>query len=182
MLKKHILPYFGGYDISSVTRETAEQFIDFNLEKGTIYVNKTIRQVKNLDENARTKTKVIITAPKSQKSVREIPLSDSLLAIIRKLYNHKNPNTYVLTGTSKYIEPRTYQSKFKKILKKPNIKDINFRSLRRLFATKAVENGFDIKSLSEISGHSIVKFTLDRYVHGSFELKRENMNKIACCF
>ena len=155
---------------------------DFDLEKGTMYINKTIQRVKNFDETAKAKTKVIITTPKSQKSVREIPLSDSLLSIVKKIYNYDNPETYILTGTTKYTEPRMYQYKLKKILATAEVQDINFHSFRHLFATKAVEHKFDVKSLSEILGHSTVRFTLDRYVHSSLELKRENMNKIASCF
>ena len=154
----------------------------FNLAKGTVYIHTTIQRVKNLETNAKSKTKIIITSPKSQKSVREIPLPDTLISIVKKLYNYENSDTYVLTGTVKYIEPRTYQKKFKKILEQLKIKDVNFHSLRHLFGTKAVENGFDIKSLSEILGHATVSFTLDRYVHSSFEQKQKNMNKMASCF
>lgn len=50
--------------------------------------------------------------------------------------------------------------------------DINFHALRHTFATRAVENDFEIKSLSEILGHATVNFTLDRYVHSSEELKK----------
>jgi integrase len=160
----------------------ALQWSDFNLEKGTVNITKTLQRVKNHDVNAPTKTKIVITAPKSQKSVREIPLPDTLMPIVKKLYNRSNPDTYILTGTIKYSEPRNVQKKFKKLLNLLGIININFHSLRHLFATRAVESGFDIKSLSEILGHSTVKFTLDRYVHSSFELKRENMNKMAGCF
>ena len=51
--------------------------------------------------------------------------------------------------------------------------------LRRTFATRCVEVGFEIKSLSEILGHTSPKFTLERYVHSSLELKRSNMDKLS---
>jgi len=155
---------------------------DFDFERKTVYISKTMQRVKDFDVNAKTKTKIIITNPKSKKSIREIPLPDNLIDIAKKLYNHGNADTYILTGTAKYIEPRIYQNQFKKILKKSTIRDINFHSLRHLFATKAVENEFEPKSLSEILGHSTVRFTLDRYVHSSLELKRKHMNKMASCF
>ena len=60
--------------------------------------------------------------------------------------------------------------------------DINFHALRHTFATRAVENDFEIKSLSEILGHATVNFTLDRYVHSSEELKKMEMNKMAACY
>ena len=58
------------------------------------------------------------------------------------------------------------------------IKDTTFHTLRHTFATRSIEVGFDVKSLSEILGHSSVNITLNRYVHSSFELKTENMKKL----
>ena len=51
-------------------------------------------------------------------------------------------------------------------------------TLRHTFATRAVELGFEIKSLSEVLGHSSTTVTLERYVHSSMELKRTNMDKL----
>lgn len=85
----------------------------------------------------------------------------------------------VQLGTTNYIEPRTYQKKFKCYLEEAGISDINFHALRHTFATRAIEQKFDIKSLSEILGHSSVKFTLERYVHPSDEYKKQNLEKLA---
>lgn len=54
-----------------------------------------------------------------------------------------------------------------------------FTHCRHTFATRCVEAGFEIKSLSEILGHATTTITLNRYVHASLELKRENMNKLS---
>ena len=152
---------------------------DLDLEKGTLNINKTIQRVKNLDKDATTKTKIIITAPKSKKSTRIIPLPDSIVVMAKNLYKNYGSDTYILTGTTKYIEPRILQKKFKQLMDDLEIKDITVHSLRHFFATKAVENGFDVKSLSEILGHASVRFTLEKYVRSSFELKRKHMNKMA---
>ena len=63
-------------------------------------------------------------------------------------------------------------------MKSCNLENVNFHALRHTFATRCVESGFEIKTLSEILGHSSVKITLDRYVHSSMELKRKNMEKL----
>ena len=63
-----------------------------------------------------------------------------------------------------------------------DLDNVNFHALRHTFATRCVESGFEIKTLSEILGHSSVKVTLDRYVHSSMELKRKNMEKLECIF
>ena len=70
------------------------------------------------------------------------------------------------------------QYRFKKVLEKAGLPDINYHSLRHLFATSAIEIGFDIKTLSEILGHSSVEVTLNRYVHSSMDRKRVCMNLI----
>ena len=73
-------------------------------------------------------------------------------------------------------------NRFKTYINQSGIEDANFHSLRHTFATRCVESGFDIKSLSEILGHSSVKITLDKYVHSSLEQKRFNMDKLKACY
>ena len=76
------------------------------------------------------------------------------------------------------MEPRALHNHYKKCLNQCGVANYNFHSLRHTFATNYVESGYDVKSLSEILGHSNVKITLERYVHSSNELKRKNMEKM----
>lgn len=78
----------------------------------------------------------------------------------------------------KIVEPRVMQYRFRKYTKECGIRSLNFHALRHTFATQCVEKDFELKSLSEILGHSSVDITLNRYVHSSTELKRKNMDKI----
>ena len=71
------------------------------------------------------------------------------------------------------------ENRFKTVTSICGIPNINFHALRHTFATRCVELGFDIKSLSEILGHASVNITLNRYVHPSMELKQENMNRLS---
>lgn len=155
----------------------ALQWEDVNFSDETIHIGKTMQRLKSLDKNAETKTKVVIDTPKSQKSVRDIPVPSFLINLLKEYKSGEN--AYILTCTTDYIEPRTYQKKFKIYLEEAGITDINFHALRHTFATRAVEQGFDIKSLSEILGHSSVKFTMERYVHPSNEHKKMNLEKLA---
>ena len=92
-------------------------------------------------------------------------------------------NAYFLTGkVNQYIEPRTMENHFKRILKELAIENAHFHTLRHTFATRCVEVGFDIKSLSEILGHANVNITLNRYVHPSMDLKQKNMEKLSDLF
>ena len=84
-----------------------------------------------------------------------------------------------MTGTrERFTEPRTMENRFKAVLKNCGLRSINFHALRHSFATRAVELGFDVKTLSEILGHANVGITLDRYVHPSMRVKKQNMDKI----
>lgn len=153
---------------------------NINLETGELFVCKTLQRIQV--ENEKSKTKVIITEPKSINSIRNIPLPGFLTDICRLFYKKLKPEDFILTGTDKYMEPRALQYHFKKYLKDCGLDNINFHALRHTFATRCVENGFEIKTLSEILGHVNVNITLNRYVHSSIDLKRENMEKLNSVF
>lgn len=70
------------------------------------------------------------------------------------------------------------QIKFGKMIDECKIKKANFHALRHTFATRCIEAGVDVKTLSEFLGHSDVKTTLNRYVHSSFELKQKSMEQL----
>lgn len=156
----------------------ALQWKDIDFKNKTLKVKKTILRITDAD-SASSKTKIIIDSPKSEASIREIPLPNKLIDLLR-LHKYKiiNEDYYVLTGSKKYIEPRNYYERYKKYLIKCNIPNYTFHSLRHTFATRCVEIGFDPKTLSEILGHSDVKITLSRYVHPSMERKRLCMEKL----
>lgn len=149
--------------------------IDFN--KGILRINKNIQRIKNLDLNAKTKTKIIVDSPKSKKP-RYIPIPSVVIDKIQPIYREYTDDCYILTGTKKYIEPRTYRNVFKKYLQASYVRELNFHALRHTFATRCVEANFDIKTLSEILGHSNVSITLGTYVHSSYELKIRQMEKL----
>ena len=145
-----------------------------------LQVDQTLQRLQQVDHNER-KTKVVISQPKSESSIRVIPLPSDIYCLLQK--NRRPDEAYVLTGMiRKFMEPRLLQSHFKKILSTLEIEHANFHALRHTFATRCVELGFDIKSLSEILGHSTVNITLNRYVHPSMDLKQKNMNMLSDLF
>lgn len=148
---------------------------DIDLQKRILTVNRTIQRIRCDDRAA--KTKLIITEPKSISSQRSIPIPNCLISFLQSL--KKKKTDYVISGTSIPIEPRTMQYRFKIILKKANLPSVHFHALRHMFATNCVELGFDVKSLSEILGHSSVEITLNRYVHSSIQRKMEFMERLS---
>ena len=152
---------------------------DISLNNQTIHVCRTMQRIKNItDDPTQKRTKVIVGEPKSSKSVRTIPLNDNIAEFCRRWKAEKN-KAIVLTGEEKrFMEPRTLQYRLNKYTGDCGLEGVHFHTLRHSFATRCVEAGFEIKSLSEILGHSSPKVTLERYVHSSLELKRENMEKL----
>jgi len=152
---------------------------DIDFETGVLHITKTLQRIKNTDKSITAKTKIVIDTPKSACSVRTIPIPEFLLQILKRFKGSQDLNCYILSGTRKYVEPRLFQKRFKKVLELAGVSYVNVHVLRHTFATRAVERGFDIKNLSEILGHSSVRFTLDRYVRGSVEQKKQYMEKMA---
>ena len=60
-------------------------------------------------------------------------------------------------------EPRGFFTKYKEILNKCKLYDVNVHTLRHTFTTRSLERGVDIKTLSKILGHARPSITLNRY-------------------
>ena len=146
---------------------------DVNLRTEVISVNHTIQRIYI---NTARKSKIIISSPKTESSRRTIPIAAELMPLLQQFKS--NSNFYVISGKKKYIEPRTYRKFFKKMLNILKISKLKFHSLRHTFATQAIENGIDYKTVSEILGHASVGITLNLYVHPDLEHKKECLSKI----
>ncbi len=146
-----------------------------DISECSIKIRRTIQRLQNTEGN---KTELHFDAPKTSTSMREIPIPSFLKEIIEHFRKSSSQEFILGTVQMPIVEPRVMQIKFKKYLETAGIEKANFHSLRHTFATRCVECGFEIKSLSEILGHSNVTITLARYVHSSFELKSNNMEKL----
>lgn len=151
---------------------------NISLQDKTLRVTATMQRLKNMQSDAYTRTKIVVGAPKSDSSLRTIPMTDFACRLCEQL-NPSSQKAYVLTGTTNYMEPRTLQYRFAGYAKECGLEGVHFHTLRHTFATRCVEVGFEIKSLSEILGHSTTTITLERYVHSSMTLKRSNMTKLS---
>ena len=146
---------------------------DIDFGNRMVSVNQTVQRLYR--EGGKTKTVLLETEPKSGYSRREIPLPVMILELFEKIRHEGN---YVF-GKDKPMEPRTLQNHFKRLLKKAGLKHKNFHALRHTFATNCIESGADIKSLSEILGHSDVQISLNRYVHPSMDSKRKYLDGLS---
>ena len=151
----------------------ALEWSDIDFEKAEIHINKTCYYGKE-------KNGVfcrIVDTPKTLSSIRIIPLPRQLLPLLCDM-NKKSHSIYVISNGEKSISIRSYQRSFNLILRNLNLPHRGFHSLRHTFATRALECGMDVKTLSEILGHKTPTVTLNRYVHSLMEHKKEMMNRL----
>ena len=134
-------------------------------------------RIPTTDSEAPGKTIVITEDPKTASSARLIPIGSFTVELCHRM-NPGNKEAYILTGTEKYMEPRTLQYRFKQYTEICGLQDVTFHTLRHTFATRCIEVDFEVKSLSEILGHANTSITMNRYVHSSLELKRDNIRKL----
>ena len=148
-----------------------------DLREGTIRISATLQRLSRTEAEHESCTRIVISTPKSETSARTIPLTEHAAALCKR-FAVSDPAAYVLTGTEHCMEPRVLQYRIQKYTRDCGLEGVHAHTLRHTFATRAVEVGFEIKSLSEILGHAGTSITLERYVHSSMELKRANMNKL----
>lgn len=146
---------------------------DIDFDKNILSVTKTCH-----DGNEDGKHVRIIDTPKTENSRRQIPLSKTLVKMLKEM-KKKSKCEFMIADGEKPVFIRSYQRTFELFLKKLKLPHKGFHSLRHTFATRALECGMDVKSLSEILGHKNAMITLNRYAHSLWEHKAEMMNKLS---
>lgn len=152
----------------------ALEWSDISFQKGSISVTKTCYELKD-DSGHYVR---IVGTPKTKSAERIIPLPKQIIPILKTLRSQSKSQYVIESKTHEAVSVRTYQRSFEHLLKNLSIPHKGFHSLRHTFATRAIECGVDVKTLSEILGHKDPTITLKRYVHSLFEHKKKMMNMI----
>ncbi len=149
------------------------QWADIDLRRCVLSVNKTCRDCWQNGVYVR-----LIDTPKTASSKRRIPIPKQLLPHLKAIKS-RSQSTFVVSGNKgKDVPLRSYQKTFERLLKHEDIPHKGFHALRHTFATRALECGMDVKTLSEILGHKNATVTLNRYAHSLMDYKRDMMNKL----
>lgn len=151
----------------------ALEWSDIDFKTGILHINKTCHD--SYGENGYLK---IIDTPKTLTSKRDIPIPKPLLALLKEQKKRNNSKFVISNHDGNGISIRSYQNTFDILLKKLNLPHMGIHGLRHTFATRALERGMDIKTLSEILGHSNATITLNIYAHSQAEHKRAMMDKL----
>lgn len=169
---KHIGILISLYSGLRIGELIALKWSDVDFEKRVINVNATCR-----DSYENGQLVKVIGTPKTQSSRRCIPIPRQLVPYLKKL-KRRSSGEYVMMECGKHIGIRNYQKVFTNMIKRLGMKGKTFHSLRHTFATRALECGMDVKTLSEILGHKNPTVTLNRYAHSMMEHKITMMNRI----
>ena len=150
----------------------ALEWSDIDFEKGILSITKSCHDANKNGVHCR-----VVEHPKTENSRRIIPLPKQLMPILKDL-KRKSTSNFIIADKDAPVFVRSYQRSFELLLVKLDIPHRGFHSLRHTFATRAIECGMDVKTLSEILGHKNSIITLNRYAHSLLEHKSEMMNKL----
>lgn len=146
---------------------------DVDSDSRLLHVNHTVSRIS--DDQGRCRW--LMEMPKTMSSIRVIPISDTLMDALMQIHENSDSD-YIVSEHKSFTNPRTFEYRYHRELLASQVTDVNFHALRHTFATRCVEGGMDIKTLSEILGHSSVNITLNTYVHSSLELKKKQVEKV----
>lgn len=150
---------------------------DFDTILGIIKIRRTVQRIYVID-NTNKHTEILVDAPKTKNSIRDIPMSKELIKMIKSLKKSVNENNYILTNSYRPTEPRVYRAYYSNLLKRLNIPKLKFHGLRHSFATRCIESKCDYKTVSVLLGHSNISTTLNLYVHPNLEQKKKCINQM----
>lgn len=151
------------------------QWGDFDFKAGTLTIRRTVSRI----YYCVGKTKLVVQTPKTKSSGREIPIPRELITVLRTLRGKASPNTWFLSGNAdKPVEPRCYRKSIRGYLCRASVRRVHPHALRHTFATTCLQTGCDIKTLSEILGHTDANITLKRYVHSDIKRMRSELERV----
>lgn len=168
-----LLSLYAGLRIGEIC---ALEWSDIDFSARLIRVRKTVARV--YVPGSRVQSKLVIEAPKTVSSFREVPLCSWLSPLLDEV-RAKDLSQFVVSTTRQFVNPRTYDYRYHRLLSRAQLHPVNYHVLRHTFATRCIEAGTDVKSLSEMLGHSNAAVTLNIYVHPSMEVKRAQLEKLS---
>lgn len=176
------------------------KWADIDFKNKVIKIRQTLCRVKNFDDGAENKTKLVFDTPKTEKGKRVIPLLDEVVNALKTHKNRQGAEKLKAGGLTKDgglyednglvfctqigtpLDPRKFTDIFHAVVEKAGIGETNLHALRHTFATRGLENGIELKVMQELMGHSSITLTADIYSHVLLDKNREAINKLQPLF
>ena len=149
------------------------QWKDIDFENKEIHVVHNLSYVANIDNDTRT-YKTVLQTPKSENSVRMIPMYQKIYDLLCSLDHISN---FVFDSRGSHFDIKWTEKFWNKTLKGTNLEGKKFHDLRHTFATMLLLNGANLIQIKELLGHSSVKIT-EMYLDALPKSKQEIVNKI----
>ena len=143
----------------------ALQWDDLNFKTGVLNVNKQVYDVRG---------ELQLSIPKTKSSIRKIVLPPAVVEVLRE-YRETVNSRWMFPSPVKEdcpITPGVVRRRLQLILEHAGCKHVRFHDIRHTFATLALENGMDVKTLSAMLGHVSAATTLDIYTHITDDMQR----------
>ncbi len=173
---EQILPLYTGLRLGELC---ALEWSDVDFGARTLRVQRSVQRLSS--PQSAGKTALQIGTPKSDSSVRELPLPAFLLAMLREKRARAASDRFIFPGRDgAAIDPRTMQNHFKALTRALNIPNAHVHTLRHTFATRCLEQHIGFEVLSQLLGHSSPRVTMDHYAHATDENMRRSISKLRC--
>ena len=150
---------------------------NIDLKKRRLNIRLSLNRV-NTYSDKDEKTRLVFEEPKTAKSKRLLPLPEFLCVLLSEHKKSSRSNFVLSMPSGKAVQPRTMQYIYTRLLKSAKLEYRNFHALRHTFATRVIELGVDIKTVSETLGHANSIITLNRYAHSLMEQKQRMMQQL----
>ena len=140
---------------------------DVDFTNGTIRVQRQVARING----------AIVEAPlKTKNSYRTVTIGPDAVGILKE-QKEKTEDEYVFPSPNGGpISPDSVNHMLQRVLRRAGLPQVRFHDLRHTFATLALQNGVDIKTVSGMLGHYSAGFTLDTYTHVTTPAQREAAN------
>ena len=151
------------------------QWEDLNFKNKGIYVRHNLSYTADISEEGNRNYSTVLQTPKSQNSVRIIPMSDSIFNLLLTIPHNSE---YVFsTEKNKHFDVKLFDRAWKNHVKGSKFENRKFHDLRHTFATLLLSNGADLITVKELLGHSSVTIT-EIYLDALPKTKQDIVNKI----
>ena len=151
----------------------ALQWNDLDFETGVLTISKQVSLVRG---------KIVMSVPKTKSSIRKLVLPPAVVQVLKE-YRESVHSRWMFPSPvleDMPLNPGSVYDRLQLILEHANCKQVRFHDLRHTFATLALQNGMDVKTLSAMLGHVSAATTLDIYTHSTSDMQHAAARKIDC--